>query len=252
MKAFFRHSLSLLFFIVLAACSSFQTNKSDLAILGVKGKVKEIVSYWTFLEAGELAQGTISERARFNEDGNFEEMIAFDKLGNVTNREVTSYDEKGRKSHTEYHDEYGVYKTCYYSYDELGRLITCEFKDLMDRGIETLSINYDQFGNDTLRCTFNYSSNQTTYNRRTFDKDGKLMESSMYDAKNILLSRENYEYDSNGDLVRYLSYMVDEATTYELFFSYEDFDRKGNCGVTKMYDKDHHLTGGAFQTYEYY
>lgn len=242
-----------LLILMLAVCSSCDKKRNDLFEMGLKGQVKTVTRYAGYLEAGELAQGSMKEKFSFNEAGNITELLVFNSKGEVARREETLYNDKGEKVKTDYYDDYAMlYQTCFYVYDQKGRKTSTTYRNSDGGLIERLDYSYDYLGNDTLRTSYDKEDNVKMICSCIFGKNGKVLLEEIYNAKRVLVSRECFQYNDDGAMTRFYSYSVENVLEFEMNFKYEDYDRKGNSHVMKLYDKDQQLLGGTFQMLEYY
>lgn len=242
----------LLLILSLALFASCDRKRNDLFEMSLRGNVKSLVRYSGYLEAGELAQGPMREKITFNENGDVTELLTYNSKGTVLRRETTVYNAQGEKIKTDYYDDYSMlYQTCFYTYRD-GRVASCSYRNENGELIERVEYSRDEYGNDTLRTSFDRDDNVKMSCSSIYGKNGKVLLEEIYNSQHALTRRECCQYNSDNALTRYYIYDVEDVSDYEMNFKYEDYDRKGNSRVVKMYDKDNNLLGGSFQTFEYY
>ncbi len=253
MKVNFTKIYYLLFLVIsLVLFTSCEKTRNDLFEMSLKGNVKSLVYYSGYLEAGELAQGAMKEKISFNEAGNITELLVYNNKGEVVRRETTFFNEKGEKVKTDYYDDYAMlYQTCFYNYQN-GKITSCSYRNEGGELIERVEYSRDDYGYDTLRTSYDREGNVKMFCSSIYGKNGKVLLEEIYNNQHALIRRECCQYNSDNAISRYYIYSVADVSDYEMNYKYEDYDRKGNSRVVKLYDKDHKLLGGSFQAYEYY
>ena len=276
--SFSRLCLWLVVTVVMSGCSFFDTPKDDRSKAGLKGDVKVFTEYEGVVVSGNLTPGKIVCRTQYDKRGNQICVELFNEEGHVYETRSTSYDENNHKTVSQVHDGEGALeRSLIFSYDEHGHVTECE--DFNGRGIlmyraqntydslgrltanvirpdgkfiSKTTFAYDEFGNDTLICSYEKEDTVSRKEYRDFDADGNMVELNVYDASDMLLSQSVYRYDAEGRLAESSSYSGYAVMENRSIFQYDDSDWCGNYRKILLYDKDSVLIGGTLRKFEYY
>lgn len=208
--------------------------------------------------------GTVECRKEwtYDENGNLIRYLS-DRGSIVTNEEYT-YDENGRKIEYEYRHERLFDRPWHlrttYAYDTDGNLSRAtEYREMNYGWItseETVYSDYDENGNATVEQIKQYSAAIIdAHTENTYDKNGNLLSSLIYDPYGNLIQSETYQYDAEGREILQESYDAKENTTYRFesaydengvrttrgyyntqFYALEEYDENGNMTLVTYYN----------------
>lgn len=247
----------LLTLIVISSCvfscstpENTAVKKNDLAISGIRGKVKSIESEIFKLipekdsfTVGEKINGFAADRnalLEFNTEGNLQSYKEFYANGKVSKEYAYTYDTKGRLVQRNETDHYGVgsntnYELNYNTNDSIVKVIVTEKKtkrvDIIERNAENFPIKKEISINDTIYSTINlvYDANNNVieesefgyeklpvrFIKRTFNgQNSKLKEEVVQYINTDTISFENtFSYDSEQKLI-VAKYNKENDTSY--------------------------------------
>lgn len=207
--------ITLIFIILLSACGGIKKeNKTDVKILGLKGKVKSIrySSYNAELKFGKIKKGL---RSSSKEDNKY-----------------YYFNEKKVKIEEGESDFYGVIqRKRLYKYNDKERLIQSSDFNSKDEFIGKTIYTRDNKGNLIEASKFNSKDKfmgKTLYIR---DEKGDAVETNIYDSAGILNSNFQFEYDKKGRILESMHYGPKGNLEEEKYIKY---DKKGRIIEEKL------------------
>lgn len=211
--------------LFIAGCSNKQSHKTDLAELGLKGKVKSVYekSYKAIEQFGKVKKGE-----RKTEDS--KELInqTFNKRGNL----IT---EDHRKA-----DNSLIFSKIYY-YNNQERKKKIIRKNSNNEIMFSSSFVYDNEGNNIQHIIYNTDGEIATKNIFVYDSEGRPIEKSMYTEKGLGL-RTEYEYKklnhSETEKSRILKIYFGQKLVKEVE-SFYGYDNSLKLKYINKFTKDH-------------
>lgn len=201
--------------ILLSACGGIKKeNKTDVKILGLKGKVKSIKysSYDAELKFGEIKKGIRSSSKEENR--------------------YYYFNEKGVKIEDGETDLYGVIqKKRLYKYNDKERLIQSSDFNSKDQFIGKTIYTRDNTGNLTEASNFNSKDKFVGKILYIRDEKGDPIETNIYDSTGILKSKSKFEYDKKGRILESTHYGPKGELQEEKYIKY---DGKGRIIEEKL------------------
>jgi len=210
MKKFFNThpSLILLTFLLLVGFNTkIYPQKSDIEIMGLKGKVKSVkqITYDVVKKNGEIHKGRISKNSSshlyhvFNKDG--------------FNTEVYYYDTSNSES---IFDTKNTFK-----YDDENRLK--KKSTSLDGSLSSEKIyRYDDRGNLTEMTENNSLGKIIRNNKHRYDEKGNKIEKIEYKPDGSLFYKHIYKYDDKGNKIEWRYYNSNLKLIYKWKYKYND------------------------------
>lgn len=221
-----KYNLICLFFLAFASCTTKSNLENSFEQYGLNQKVKSIrvlaykaESKFGEIHKGELIGGLDDYQIIFDNNGLVEEKINFNGKGNMSNKEVYTYDEKYRvikvvhwgvtPSGSREDEELLTYDGNFIkSYEFHGGLNTGNYKQLYkNNGIGITEIAY--YKNDNLTSIEKYELNK--------DLPIKCIE---YDASGKRIGHVEYRYNEDELLINQVYYDVDGKEVYSWACAY--------------------------------
>lgn len=225
-----------------------ETNGNDM----IAAKIEE-------MESGNItdSHGNIRRRSNYDSSGNlvWYHELTYDEYGREAS--VTSYD--GAGTQTAYLDivyqeglpsagyawesDTGILVKQFYTYDDMGNHIRMdEYRD-DDFFSRYFIFQYDSNGNCIQSEQYGSSGQLQEVSKSEFDLEGHELKQEDYsvslEQELILTDYHQWEYNSNGDIIRYSHYDADGQ-----LYGYKtiEYDVEGNRIRTNTYDADEQLT----------
>ena len=249
--------ITMILMILLSACGSkSKDQKSDVKILGLKGKVKSIkyMTYNAELKFGAIKKGEQSNSKENNKYFNFNENEI-----KIEDGEYISYDQIQIKRLYIYNDKNILTQTSGYNLngDFLGKL-TYEIDSQGDL-IETNDFNsknefmgktiYTRDNNGNAIETNIYDSMGNLKSKFTSDHDskGRILESIYYDSNGELLEKKYIKYDNKGRIIE-RKLIIDTS----IFIQNFKYDNKETDDLTVMIKSENYsIISETIYTYKY-
>ena len=204
-----------------------ETDSNDM----IAAKIEE-------MESGNITDsyGNIRRRSSYDSSGNlvWYHELTYDEYGRETS--VTSYDEAGTQTaHLDITYQDGL-PSASYTYDTDG---------ILDKTIRT----YDNDGN-VIRYEYYNGDVFWGYSIPQYDSNGYCTQSERYNADGQLMSVSRDEIDNQGNILKHESYYVNPDQSLELSeYEQYEYDSNGNVIRSSLYYGDGQLYGDV--TYEY-
>jgi hypothetical protein len=156
--------------------------KSNIEILGLKGKVKKI-------EQRSSSSGKMI--TSFNENGYIIEEISYDSKGMLQYKNTLKRNEEGNVIETNFHNSNGLDYTITskYKYDDKGHTIE------RNNFISNVSIQYSV---DEYLMILSIFENRNTY---SYNENGNVVNEVGYDSSGIKINDNEYKFDGKGNMI---------------------------------------------------
>ena len=232
---------------------------NDLAVLGLKGKVKNLNESTcdAVIKDGEIQKGNVREKkvTLFNAKGNITEISKFGKDEKLESKTVVKYDGSDRKTEeVESKSDGSLISKTTFKYDNSGSLIerlksavneydknkTMEFKDTFkyDDNGNMVEHGWYSVGNLTMKTICKYDTQGNMIDVTLAKPDGSLSNHDVFNAKGYMI--ESNEYKTDGKLSLKYTYKHDDNVLKprKLTFWREEENTKGNPLETCAYNPD--------------
>ena len=162
----------------------------------------------------------------------------YDEKGNLLKK--THYDSDDNPTLTEAfeYDSYGNRISPGYEIDKNGNVIKRPSYDPLTEsyGDTIMTYTYDEAGNLIRYATISSNDGSSLgYTDYEYDSNGNLIKESRYDADGSLKSTKDYEYDSAGRLIKDIEYKTDGSLIEK---NTKDYDKAGNIIKETTYGPD--------------
>ena len=230
------------------------TNKTDLEINGLKGKVKEWIQINYDIKNkvdGDVKKPASKYINKYDNKGNLVEWALYYKDGPLTWKAILKYDDKGNKfEEARYNGKGLLYCKNIPKYDVRGNLIEWAwyYEDGSSSG--KYIYKYDDTGNLVEWADYAKSGDLRRKYIYKYDDKGNAIEKAMYNENGALWKKTVSKYDNKGD-------QVEEAIYNEKDFligkkSISKFDDNGNKIEDVTYDKKGILKHVTISSFTYY
>lgn len=214
-----------------------QNSKNDVEDKSLKGKVKSLreISYYIINKISSVEKKSIIDGKNvlmlFNKEGYFTETTSYNIDNSIKHKNIYTYNNKKRHTETKRVDEKGILLTKYipiynekgqkieyyhynpkgevtqkstFSYDEKGNLINKTTFDAKGEKLHEDNLKYNNnnlfIGNSFISFAYNEKQN----NEYIYDDNNRKIKSSssFYDIDNNLVSKVDFDYNENEDVIK--------------------------------------------------
>lgn len=250
-------TIALIFIILLSACGGIKKgDKTDVKILGLKGRVKSIKysSYNAELKFGEIKKGMRSNSKEDNryyyfniegvkvEDGESD----FDDV--IQKKTLYKYDKNERLiQSSEYNSKDKFIGKTIYTRDDKGRLTEASKYNSEDEFIGKIIYIRDDRGDAIEKNIYDLNGVLSSKFKFEYDKKGRVLESRHYRSDGRLLEEKYIKYDGDGKILE--EKLKIGTTIYVKDYRYEDKDREDVTLITQS--KDFSIMSKTKNIYKY-
>jgi hypothetical protein len=234
--------------------------KTDVAMAGLKGKVKQVTRnrFEAIIKGTEISPGkpillTEGENNIYifdEKERELERQIYFGKTTIFRPVSTSSYNKDASLKETSvYSIRMGKWYKTSYKLDKNGYVIEQD-NHLEDGGIYSKSkIKYDAKGNMIELCEYGADEALTSKNTYKYDDQGSQVETVHYKPNGSIdySSKSKYVYDIKGNLVEKANYTMDDKLTTKLTYVY---DERGNKIEQALYNSEGGLMSRSTHQYD--
>ena len=140
---------------------------------------------------------------------------------------IVEYDGNGNITKEETYLSADSYMANQYKYDDKNREIECKFTSTTSKGESVYTTTYDDEKHQATKV-FNYSDGRTALERYTYDEAGNELTMYVYDSleDDEYNSGYEYEYDKNGNKIKWTRYSNFEVIWFMYEYEYNDSGKK--------------------------
>jgi len=214
MKSEIRSFLLIMITGSLLSCKGGKIVENDLSKENIKGQVKEIKTseFFAIEKFGELEKGLLTRRQvfKYNKMGYTSEFNDYDQAGNLVNKSLDKYDDKGRLQEFIFENiEFAsLYIRQISKYDENGHKIEDNSYNLDGSLSKTIVYTYDTRGNEIESNVHDSTGALSERYAYKYDNSNKLIQQEVFSLDGKLESRQIYKYDENGNTIERDAYYV--------------------------------------------
>lgn len=218
----------------------FPFYKTDLEIMNLRGRVKYFreYSYKAIDSFGKISKGERQFKDgfksipyggyfTFNKDGNFYEVIEYDKNGLIKGKDVYTYNKNGYKiERNTYASERKLQYKIIYKYDEKGYLIDESLYNELGKLENKVVVNNNEENQEIIKKSYDSKGDPNGFDELKYDEKGNLID-SRHNSFGIKSSRIIYmKYDKKGNLIEENSHYTIKEGSVDILtnFKYNKHD----------------------------
>lgn len=201
--------------------------ENDLTKKNLNGAIKsrEVLVYEAKVKDGYVTNGNPKGgiKTTYNEFGNKVSLVTYDEHQEVMSTWNYAYDANNNLIESTFSDE-TVRRKISYTYNDKNQLISSE-EFVNDKLVKEMTYVYNEAGYEIENRASFVGSNGKSKSMHTYDENGNLRETNIYDEKDELQLKQLYTYNEQGQEIQQSIFTGDNSPSYK---RKSEYDEQGN------------------------